>query len=121
MCKKTSIILFGLMLIAVAGNAQEDWSAQLLGWGLFNESGFENTKNGMVTSMAVLDGQLCAGTDKKTNNCDVTYATASVTSNMKSGTLHKDGQIDWDGHQRLYYYYEPSDPGTSPQPLVIIL
>ena len=51
---------------------------------------------------------------------DVTYATASVTSNIGSGTLHKDGQIYWDGHERLYYYYEPSNVGTSPRPLIII-
>ncbi|MFQ6114037.1 MAG: T9SS type A sorting domain-containing protein [bacterium] len=38
-----------------------------------------------------------------------------------SGTLHKDGQITWDGQPRLYYYYEPDDPGYSTRPLVILL
>lgn len=38
-----------------------------------------------------------------------------------SGTLHKDGQITWDGRPRLYYYYEPDDPGYSARPLVILL
>ncbi|MFQ5652637.1 MAG: FlgD immunoglobulin-like domain containing protein [bacterium] len=44
---------------------------------------------------------------------------AELTDN--SGTLHKDGQMSWGGQSRLYYYYEPENPGPSPRPLVILL
>ena len=48
-------------------------------------------------------------------------ADVSPPSTLNIGTLHKDGEINWDGKSRIYYYYEPSDPGPPPRPLVILL
>jgi polyhydroxybutyrate depolymerase len=48
-------------------------------------------------------------------------AEVSPLTTENTGTLHQDGEINWDGKLRIYYYYEPSDPGPSPRPLVILL
>jgi len=40
-------------------------------WAQVNVSGFGNTKNGMITSMAVFDEQLCVGTDNKSDKGEV--------------------------------------------------
>ena len=49
------------------------------------------------------------------------YAEAIASATENNGTLHDDGQINWDEQSRIYYYYEPSDPGPSSRPLVILL
>lgn len=48
-------------------------------------------------------------------------AEATTPSTENTGTLHDDGQINWDEQSRIYYYYEPNDPGPSSRPLVILL
>ena len=48
-------------------------------------------------------------------------AEATTPSTENTGTLHDDGQINWGEQSRIYYYYEPNDPGPSSRPLVILL